>query len=93
MDKFLKSVVRVMKWSAQGFNHWRLKQKLLGANLPLEDDYMKYLALYRETKDFTYLKKYNEEYKRLRDERYEAIFHLIKGNQEIKGSGIESWWD
>ena len=40
-----------------------------------------------------YVKKYNEEYKRLRDERYEAIFHLIKGNQEIKGSGIESWWD
>lgn len=40
-----------------------------------------------------YVKKYNEEYKRLRDERYEAIFRLIKGNQEIKGSGIENWWD
>lgn len=86
LDKFLKSVVRVMKWSAQGFNHWRLNQKLIGANLPLEDDYMKYLALYRETKDFTYLKKYNEERKRILQEHREEIesrgleyLHVRKG--------------
>ena len=86
LDRFLMRVARMMKNSKQGFDTWRLKQKLLGANLPLEDDYMKYLALYRETKDFTYLKKYNEEKERILQEHRDEIdsrglgyLHIRKG--------------
>ena len=86
LDKFLVRAARVMKECAHDFNSWRLKQKLLDANLPLEKSYMKYLALYRETKDFKYLKKYNEEKERILKEHRDEIesrgleyLHIRKG--------------